>query len=340
MNNILPNLLVLITRYPRYKPEIIWSKKSIVHNLFRIYESIFWRRIGIRAEMRSYYDGNKVYYEIYTFEALLAYCESYFRNLLKFDSLKILNLSYSASPYGYKIPMVSFVIALDTANTGTTTTTSPLTWSHTSTGSNLLLAIGSGGSGASAPTTTAVTYNAVSATKAKANTGSGTVSGVSECSVWLLGTASSGANTISVSFTGGGNFVAGAVSYSGAQSGNAADATGGIQGTSAAAQSFSVTTVSDNCWVFSTGVIAGGTNPAFSVPIQTSRWSITLVGVNSQVGEDTNGPKTPAGAVSNGWTTGGTTSSSYRWAISGASFAPATATVTTSSSTLMMMGIG
>ncbi len=316
----------------RYRPQIIWSDKSWVHNTFRVYESIFGRKFGIKKESATYLENGKLKIELYTFESTLAYLETLARNLFKINWLRIeviqLQFAIPVNTAHIQIPFISFAIALDVADTGTTTSSSPLTWTHTVTGSNPFLAIGSGVSGASVPTTSAVTYNSASATKARSDSASGTVSGQSESSVWFKGNPSTGANTVSVSFSGSA-CVAGAVSYSGAQSTNTADAVGGTIGTSTGAKSFNVTTIADNCWVFACGTISGGTTPAWNTPLQTSRWSTTQLVANDNVGQDTNGPKTPAGAVTMGWTAGGTSGGTYRWAMTGASFAPSTGTTPT-----------
>lgn len=327
---ILAALLSKATGKERTLQQPEWSDKSWTHNTFRAFEYFFGRRAGIRAEMtsRAWRDEagrTHVEYYCHTFEAACALAETCVRNALRYRPLSGVRIyiPVAALPGGFFMPASPylFAIAFDVADTGTSTGVSPLTWSHTVTGSNALLAVGSAVIGSSAPTTSAVSYNSVSATKARSDTGAGSVSGVSESSVWLLGSASTGANTVSVSFSGG-TCVAGAASYTGAQSGNTADAVNGANGTTTGAQSFNVTTVADNCWVFATGVVTGGTTPSWNTPTQTSRWSTTLSVANDQVGQDTNAPKTPAGAVSMGWTAGGTSGSNYRWAMSGASFAP------------------
>lgn len=324
----------------RYYPEIKWSKKSWTHNIFRFYEMIFGRKFGIRAESRSSYSNGQILYEVYTFEAACALLETYIRRKLKFKIVKVYIpvLAISGFPNLQQQPYL-FAIALDTTTTGAQTTASPISWSHTVTGSNPFIAMGFGLRGSTNPTITGCTYNSVTATKARADISSGTVSGAAETSVWFKGNPSTGANSVSATFTGVGTNGAtgGAVSYSGAQSTNTADAVGGTNFTAVGAKSFNVTTVANNCWVFSVAVVAGGTTPNYTTPTQTSRWSITHFGnANSFVGQDTNTPKTPAGSVSSGWTAAGTSSSNYCGCLTGASFAPASVLSTNSNMFLVM----
>lgn len=333
----------------RYKPEIEWSNNSWTHNIFRVYEIIFWRKIGIRPESsvrleKDYKDNEYENYELYTFEAYCAYFETWLRNLFnrRWSVIKLHGFQLATNPYssiGLKLPMANFAIALDVATSSTAGTASPKTWSHTVTGSSPLIAICVGAiSGASPPASTAASYSAAAATKAQSNQKTGS-SFNEESSIWFKGSAATGANTVSVSWTFTINQgIAGvSISYSGAQSGDAADAVNGLTGTATGAQSFNVTTVADNCWVVAIGVMAANISSTLTAT-QTTRGSVAPVANCLMRAEDTNAAKTPAGVQAMGFTVGGTAVDS--WAMSGASFAPAASPgAVVSVSTALMMGV-
>ena len=85
LTHFVPKLLAKITGKPRYLPKIVWSDKSFVHNFFRVYETIFWRRYGIRPELSLSWGLDKngrliLVHNFFTFEAILAYVEGVIRN--------------------------------------------------------------------------------------------------------------------------------------------------------------------------------------------------------------------------------------------------------------------
>jgi hypothetical protein len=351
-SKVLPSLLAILTRKPRYLPDIQWSSNSWVHNIFRVYELIFWREAEftstgkvvakIRAEGASWpivdEQGNKVGkgFACFTFENFCAQIETAIRNFfeIKWLDIRLTNLQFAfpANTPQLQIPWISFAIALDVSNTGASTLTSPLTWSHTTTGSNPLIAIcptvvGTG----TTPTIGTVSYNSVAATSAVSNgTNNGGFPAV-RTGILFLGSCATGAKTVSVAFSGTSpGCAAGAISYSGAQSGSTADATNSTVGTTTGAKSISVTTIADNCWVVGSGGINDdAATPTLTSQTQTSRWNIAATDNFSDhgksAGQDTNTAKTPAGAVSIGWTVGGT---DLAYAICGASFAPGVAAAT------------
>lgn len=217
-------------------------------------------------------------------------------------------------------------IALDVAATSSTATASPFTWSHTCTGSNLLLIVGIVVSShtTAQPTVTAATYNGVSMVKATNNQRVTAADGL-ESSVWFLFNPPTGAHTVSVSFSTTGTFpIAGgvSVSYTGAQQSNTPDAVGGTTGTATGSQSFTVTTVANNAWTFAVGLDMNSASQSITAN-QTTRGNIAnmIGGFNlyAMRAEDTNAPKTPAGAQTMGFTYSGTI---IGWVESGASFAP------------------
>ena len=326
--------------FNRYRPTIKWSNKSWVHNIFRAYEFVFGRRVGIRAEA-SYYSDGRV--ELYSFEATCAYVETIIRHLFRRrEWIRVEQFQFANNPYGNSFPKISFAIALDVAATSADSTASPFTWSHTVTGTDPLLAVGVGMAAANQPTTTAITYNSISLTKAQGNQSNPTGQFL-ESSVWLKGGPSTGANTVSVTATMGisGHAAGVSTSYTGAQSSSTKDASGGATGTATGSQSFTVTTVADNSWVFAVGINMAAVGPTIAAN-QTSRGTSAVAYSVAAVmrAEDTNGPKTPAGNQTMGFTIGAG-ATEYGWAMSGASFAPAAGGggATPTVSTLMMMGV-
>lgn len=147
---ILPAIMVLFTGKERYLPEIIWSNKSWVHNIFRFYELLFWRRYGIRPEISSIYDRRTITYRAHTFEGICALFEQGIRGLKKFTIPIRIHIPILATPFGnmFASPYL-FAIVLDTSvgQTGVLTADPWISYTHTCTGSNLLLAVGSSASG-------------------------------------------------------------------------------------------------------------------------------------------------------------------------------------------------
>ena len=88
---ILPQILTYITGNVRYLPKNIeWSSALWTHNIFRVYELIFWRKGNpnngdnmIRCEWAVSSNGGLV--KFYTFEAVIAHVEGLIRGLLKFE---------------------------------------------------------------------------------------------------------------------------------------------------------------------------------------------------------------------------------------------------------------
>lgn len=338
MRNILLKFVEKITGKPRYDPDVKWDKRIWIANIFRAWEYVAGRRYGIRKESATWFDsvGNKLYIrrEFYTVEARLAHYEASMRNYFAFD--------WSSLFFNPQINYRLGAIALDTATSSADSDASPFTWSHTVTGTNPLIVIGVGlCAPLSQPTTTAVSYAAVAATKARGDQSTGT-STIVESSAWLLGNPSTGSNTVSVTATLQANGHGGAtsVSYTGAQSSSTADAVNGLTGTTGTgSQSFTVTTVADNCWVFATGINSAAAGPTLAAN-QTSRGGFDIASsvASTLRTEDTNAAKTPAGGQSMGFTVGGT--QVRAWAFSGASFAPTAAAGTVTATAEMTTNTG
>ena len=210
--------------------------------------------------------------------------------------------------------MVGLAIAYDTVSNGTETTTSPLTWSHTCTGSNLILVTGVNIGNGSSPNCSGVTYNSVSLTLVGSERLYG--SSLGQISLWYLLNPATGANTVSVSFSGTTvTCDAGAVSYSGVAQSGQPDAIAGTTDSTASNPSVTVTTIADNCWV--AGLLGNVSGP--STANLTERYTPNASTYEGSY-QDTNAVKTPAGDQAVGWTD--TVPGS--WSIQAASFAPVT----------------
>lgn len=142
-------------------------------------------------------------------------------------------------------------IAFDSATIGGFTTTSPLTFSHTVSGSNTILIIGCT-RGTTGTTITGVTYNGI----AMSFLAEATASGVSAIRLYSLISPSTGANSVSIAFTGGGNTTGVSSSYTGVKQTSFPDSSNTVSN-NAMNLSLSTTVVGSNCWLVSTGGTAG-----------------------------------------------------------------------------------
>lgn len=144
----------------RYRPKLqfnnLWT-----YNLFRIWEQIFGRRVGIRAEASKDFETGTVY--CYTLEATIVNLEVMLRNMFsvpKFSIVKVPILQFASignttkQPLGYR-----FAIALDTS--GTLATLGPgtsVTNAYTVTGSNPAICVAWNGENQASKSLTTITY--------------------------------------------------------------------------------------------------------------------------------------------------------------------------------------
>ncbi len=312
--------MVKITRKPREILNIEWSSNSWVHNFFRGYEYLFGRRYGQRIESRVIVTRKKIYYKFYTVEALLAFGESKIREFFKKKSFWFefsqLEFALPINTPQLQIPWISFAIGFDTvstyhADTGATS----LSFSYTTTGSNRLLSADTI-TDAATNTNTGTTYNSVSMSNFDNI----------DCpfggwqNMWGLAGPASGSNTLTSSFSGGGQALEMvATSYTGCnQSGQPDNHTTDSTAVGVNNFSTSITPNADNCWILifaqaNTGIVAAGTNVTQRAESHTLNFS-SLVG-------DNNAAVTPPAS-----TTMQVTGSVAAWAIILASIAPAAST--------------
>ena len=186
-----------------------------------------------------------------------------------------------------------------------------------------------------AATTSGVTCGGSAMTKVKTVTISYAGIWFIEQTIWTMiapGTGSKAiiatghASSMGVMFT--------ASAYSGVNQTTTPDASGSKTGTTAAGnQTFTVTTVANNCWVYAAGFALASTCAALT---WTARTTDPTYGIATT--EDTNGPKTPAGAVTIGFTIG--TTYPAMWLMAGVSFAPSGAAANTYAGRGVGRGIG
>lgn len=277
---VLAKILAVITRHPRYFPEIKWSSKSWTHNVFRVYELIFGRRYGIKAEMTSYATPTgEVQYACHSWESVFALTEQYVRQYLatwKFVPFKIY-IPLLQTPQGFPVfasPYI-FAIAVD-ANTGAYHLTT-VTISHTTTGSDMLMLVGANSTNASDPFVS-LDYAGAALTAVNANANPHTTNW---CYHYYKMAPATGANNVVL--VSNNNWMS-VLTYSGVSQTGFPDskATNTAVGTT-----FTVTTtvVASNCWI-------SMTCPGFNTDTTTAGTATTMRGTGVDSGRqqaDSNG---------------------------------------------------
>lgn len=212
---ILAIILATLTQKPRQKViagvDFEWSKDSWVHNFFRVYELLFWRRAGIKAEAAStlaFKDG-KIYelHVCYSWEASFAFFETYMRSLSRFKiripALIWIPALVTPNGFTFQSSPYLFAVAFDAeSNSGGSnwpgSASSTLTLAHTCTGSNRIIMPGL--YDYLSNSTTGVTYNSVATTKITSITGTADA-GTQDISLWRLVAPATGANNIVATYT-------------------------------------------------------------------------------------------------------------------------------------------
>ena len=298
MNWILPKILAEITQAPRYLPTIEWSSKSWTHNVFRVWELIFWRRYGIKAEIFTLLIDGRAVPHAFSFEAVCVLVEQSVRQHLRLPKMRIMKFKVPQFAFadvgGFSVPQspaYRYAIVFDAAPvSGATGAAATATFSHTCTGTDgLLFAFGEINDQTK---TVTATYAAVSMTKTS-NSPFDAFTGERHYTFFLAGPAT-GANDIVYTASSGTpswGFFAG--SYSGCSQTGIPDATTTNSSASTTGLTTSLASNADNCWHMlsvrsNTDLIAAGTGA-------TKR----TAGVDISQGIfDSNSAKTPAGSVS------------------------------------------
>lgn len=301
MKRLLPKILAVITQHDRtlitHGVDFEWSINSYIHNAFRVYELVFGRRFGIRAEFSSWSYDEGTGYAAHSFEGACALTETYIRNYLAswtFVPFRIYIPTLQTTA-GFPVPASPylFAIAFDAVTqsygqvSGTTATLS-----HTATGSNLLAVtsiltgnlVGSG--------ITSVLYNGSAMTGTGDVASDGSANLVTAYLYWKVA-PSTGSQTISVTApVSYDNYSMACTSYSGAAQTGQPDAHSKTQNTSATTSTtLTVTTVADNSWlvgIFRTEV--GGATVGAGTTSRYNNGDGALA--------DSGGAKTPAGSYS------------------------------------------
>lgn len=215
-------------------------------------------------------------------------------------------------------------IAFGSAATSSTSSSNTLSWNQTigSGYQNLLLVVGVVTYGDSdTPSCSSVSYNSVAMTKARSDYKANGDDEV-ETSIWVLPHPATGTHPFSASFSN--NHSARAVScyYTGCQQLTIPDSVGGKTGTGTGTENISLTTQSNNCWLFAVGLAESNWIVGLDTGSgATSRGNGSVDGILGEMrAEDSNGPKTPAGSYSIGFDISGFLMSV--WAMSAISIAP------------------
>lgn len=210
-------------------------------------------------------------------------------------------------------------IAFDAASSNSGNTNS-LSWLHTVSGAKRILIVGVSIRDTNM-TVGGITYGGAPLTFIDAQN-NGT-----NCRVelWMRVAPATGANNVIVTLSGSTRVVGGAVSFTNVDQASPIDAGPTFAVGNSTAPSVAVTIVTDNAWVMDN--LAFNDNATDTVgPGQTERWNRDNGGGAGRINGagSTEGPKTPAGAVTMSWTL----SAAQQWAIGAVALKPASAGVT------------
>lgn len=332
-----------ITRHGRQRVDNIeWSSDSWVHNVCRLWEIVFWKRLGesgkpgdtIRKESSVSWDAKRGLIErnFYTKEATFAYVEGfirkafgvkYWKEVIKSKNYLELTrqpLAVHLSALGFKVrinsqgkyfvpSLVVGAIAFGAAANGGT---GGATWAHTVSGSNRIIFIAMGTINTGTPT---ADYNGVSATQIDVQATGPTNF---KQTLFTLAAPATGANNVNISGTGD---QGASSSYTGANQTGIPDAKN--KGSSSnSTLTIATVTVLDNCWVVMGGTSESSASSSQSAGAGATSRSSTGTFDSSVTGiYDNNAAKTPAGSVSMTFTQSAVTGTPGMAGVT-ASFAP------------------
>ena len=339
----LPQLLAKITGRDRYLPGIVWSDNSWTHNVFRLFELVFWKAYGpagvgdtIRREAASWITEDGIEgHAFYTFEAAVAHFETIVRQAIKSLEMPKIRIYvpvmetagmpfFIPAPTGYM-----FAIARDTTVNGSAggVSTGP-SWSHTCTGSNLILIVWAGTE--SSIGVSGITYNSAAMTQATVAT-----QYTSEHFQYLYYKTgpSTGANTVQVTHASSTYSEGGySISYTGAASAGQPDATAALSEASGTSGSTTITVVAANCWVFGAGRMDNGGTRSIT---NLTALSPNPMGDTANIAGDSNGTVS-TGALTVGVSSTVSDGPTGVWM----SIAPFVAAAATGGGTRELMGVG
>ena len=194
-------------------------------------------------------------------------------------------------------------LAVDASSISAFTTSSTVSWSHTCTGSDRVLFVGVGFNG-SALSVTGVTYNGVAMTEQwdlfAANVGS---------AGYLLANPATGANTVEVTFNAAVDVgIAGAVSFTGADTASPGRTPVSVNGGSATASVDATDAVSGDIVVDTAFMVTTTTTEGANQTLQQKSEAIgggsSSIGISTQAGADGGVMSWTLGSGANSWTTG------------------------------------
>lgn len=282
---VIPCLMFAITGKHRMKVEIEWESKSFVYKAFRLYESIFWRRYGVRPEstmMRT--TTGEVYFAFHTLEAALTHFEGFIFGLFpKMLPIRI-SVPMIVTPQGFPIFASPYLFAIAYDNSAalrTNGTSGNSTQAFTTSGSDRFMA----SSTMTSNNTVTATYNAVALTISNS---------ISNSNGWelrghYLVNPASGSNNFVVNFSTGGSQSGWTVtSYSGAKQTGQPDSNTTAAQVTTTPISLTTTVVATDSWVWG-GVLALTTGDVSAGSGATMRSSIVGNGTGDLGTFDSNG---------------------------------------------------
>lgn len=305
MRKVLPLIISLLTGSPRYLPEIEWSSNSWTHNLFRVYELIFWRRKGLRVE--SYADSTGQY--AMTLEASLAILEGQIRSWLK--RFKIVPLKVSvpilAPANGFHSRTVDFpylfAIAVDATGTGGAGGNPSDTWAHTVSGTERGLIVLNGSRDFYAGSS--VTYNGDAMTFVIGGTTTDNTGDIN--TIFKLIAPDTGTNNV-VATEGGADTIGGcSISFTGADQVTLTGATGKNLTNPGSSTSYSLTTTRANSYTVESQ-LCQATGAITQDQSQTEIEDIAVAATRQRAGAYK--AHTTVGSKTLGWSTG---ASNAKW---------------------------
>lgn len=251
----LAQILTEITGVSRQKVvvglDFDWSPNSWTHNIFRVYELLFWRRKGIRAEMSSFFDseGNTAQCA-HSWESLLSLIEVSFRKAFHFEFPVRIWIPVLKTPQG--IPFVLspflFAIAYDTTTTDAAHV-STFSYNVTVTGSNpSIIGYACTDNASASDQITAMSYNGTSLSFLRKQTF--TQGTEDTCYLYALAGCSTGTNSFAVTVAVAIGFMAvSASSYSGTDTSQTFTNTASSGDSTANPTSTSITVAGTNSWL-------------------------------------------------------------------------------------------
>lgn len=246
--NPLPYILAFITGQERQKVkagvDFKWNNQ-IIHNLFRVYELIFWRKYGVRCEASVDSRGNR---KFYTIESRLAHYETVVKTFFKAIIAQFITNKQSewfpqTPVYMWQRGAIAFGAVAEVAYAVTATQT---TASITVSGSDTL-GFGCFHDQALGSTITTATWNGSNMTSIKTIAENGGMG-----NDYLYGIVAPTTGTVSATRgTNSNSFEVSGLYYTGCNQSTTLDATNSSNGTGGATVTTTITPVGSNCWAFS-----------------------------------------------------------------------------------------